>query len=87
MNLAAKSGACLAAAAAVLLMAGTHVVSAADSKSDVKCYGVNACKGKAACKTAANACKGQNACKGTGFVSTSATDCKTQGGSTSPKKS
>ncbi len=34
----------------------------------VKCYGANACKGQAECKTAASACKGHNACKGQGFV-------------------
>ena len=34
----------------------------------VKCYGANACKGQAECKTAVNGCKGQNACKAQGFV-------------------
>ena len=29
------------------------------------CKGLNACKGKCACKSDKNACKGQNACKGT----------------------
>ena len=88
MMINAKSGACLAAAAAVLVMAGAHVASAADDgKSGVKCYGVNACKGNSACKSAGNACKGQNACKGTGFVATSADACKQLGGATAPKKS
>ena len=87
MMINAKSGACLAAAAAVLVMAGTQVASAAEgSKSGVKCYGVNACKGNSACKSAGNACKGQNACKGTGFVPTSADACKQLGGATAPKK-
>jgi hypothetical protein len=36
----------------------------------VKCYGANACKGQAECKTSMNACKGHNACKGKGFVTT-----------------
>jgi len=46
----------------------------------VHCYGVNGCKGKAECKTAANDCKGQNACKGKGFVGTSAKACLDKGG-------
>ena len=87
MMINANTVSCLAAAAAVLVIAGTQVAPAAEaSKGDVKCYGVNACKGNSACKSAGNACKGQNACKGTGFVPTSAGACKQLGGGTSPKK-
>ena len=46
----------------------------------VHCYGVNACKGKAECKTAANDCKGMNACKAQGFKGTTAKACLEQGG-------
>lgn len=46
----------------------------------VHCYGLNACKGKAECKTATNECKGQNACKGMGFKGMSAKACLEQGG-------
>ena len=67
------SGVALAAAAASLFIAGcasqgsgTQMADAGAAK--VKCYGANACKGQAECKTAANACKGQNACKAQGFV-------------------
>lgn len=49
---------------------------------DVKCYGVNGCKGKSACKTAKNACKGQNSCKGQGVVHKSEKKCKKLGGTT-----
>ena len=41
----------------------------------VHCYGINACKGQAACKTAANDCKGMNACKGHGFKAMQAKEC------------
>jgi hypothetical protein len=63
----------LAAAAATLFIAGcassggsAHMADAGTVK--VKCYGANACKGQAECKTAMNGCKGQNACKAQGFV-------------------
>ena len=65
----------MAAAAASLFLAGCAAQSGADKMSaadagsvKVKCYGANACKGQAECKTANNACKGQNACKAQGFV-------------------
>jgi hypothetical protein len=44
------------------------------------CFGVNACKGQGACKTASNECKGQAACKGQGWINASAEDCKRWGG-------
>jgi len=67
------TGVALAAAAATLFVAGcashTGTTQMADSgMAKVKCYGANACKGQAECKTAANGCKGQNACKAQGFV-------------------
>lgn len=61
-------GMAIAAAAAGLFVASTPAVSAADGSVKVKCYGANACKGKAECKTAMNSCKGHNACKGQGFM-------------------
>lgn len=67
------TGVALAAAAATLFIAGCassgsgmHIADAGSVK--VKCYGANACKGQAECKTAMNGCKGQNACKAQGFV-------------------
>ena len=88
MKLTKTSGATLAAAAAAFIMAGTVApVSAAEmAEKNVQCFGVNACKGQGACKTASNACKGQNSCKGTGFVSISAADCTAKGGSTTAPK-
>ena len=62
-------GVAVAAAAAALFVAGSASM-AADSGSSVKvkCYGANACKGQAECKTSMNSCKGHNECKGKGFV-------------------
>jgi hypothetical protein len=67
------SGITLAAAAASLFIAGCATQGGGTQVADggtvkVKCYGANACKGQAECKTAANGCKGQNACKAQGFV-------------------
>ena len=74
------SGAALAVAAAGLfLTAGVAPVASADD-AKIHCTGVNACKGKAECKSAKNECKGQNACKGQGYTSLSEKDCKAKGG-------
>jgi len=67
------TGAAIAAAAASLFVAGCAQYGGATQTAQadtvkIKCYGANACKGKAECKTAVNECKGQNACKGKGFV-------------------
>jgi hypothetical protein len=85
MTLISKSsGILIATAAAALFSAGS--VTAADSgadaqKAEVHCFGVNACKGQAACKTAQNECKGQNSCKGHGFVAAASEKaCADQGG-------
>ena len=65
-------GAAVASAAALLFVAGNGASIAADNSGavKVKCYGANACKGQAECKTSMNDCKGHNACKGKGFVTT-----------------
>lgn len=63
------TGLALASAAAALFVSAAAPVIAADGGAvKVKCYGANACKGKAECKTSMSACKGHNACKGQGFV-------------------
>lgn len=77
MKLAIRSGATIAATAAVLLLAGAAVAPASYAKeAKGQCIGANACKGKSACKTSANACKGQNSCKGQGFLTKSKSECK-----------
>jgi hypothetical protein len=77
------TGAAIAAAAAGLFLAGavyTGVASAESEEAKVHCYGVNACKGEGACKTADNACKGQNSCKGKAWVELTKAECDEKGG-------
>jgi len=75
------TGVALAAAAATLFVAGCSSMGGGDTKTadastvKIKCYGANACKGQAECKTAMNSCKGQNSCKGHGFVSLTEQAC------------
>ena len=54
---------------------GSATQSADAGTVKIKCYGANACKGQAECKTAMNECKGHNACKGKGFLSMTEKDC------------
>ncbi len=52
-----------------------------DAKADeVKCSGVNSCKGTGACSTATNECAGKNSCKGQGWTKMAEKDCKAKGG-------
>ena len=91
MKTASKlTGITLASAAATLLLAGCSYgggSAGADSMkkssakmADVKCSGINSCKGSSACATATSACKGQNSCKGKGWVKTSKANCSAKGG-------
>ncbi|HVE44749.1 MAG TPA: hypothetical protein VNC84_06415 [Gammaproteobacteria bacterium] len=78
-----KFASVIAAAAAVAFVTApltSTLVQAASSK--VKCYGVNSCKGKSACKTAQSACKGKNSCKGKGLMMKTEAQCKKLNGST-----
>ncbi len=56
------------AAAAMFVAASPSIAEDGGNLVKVKCYGANACKGHAECKTSMNSCKGANACKGQGFV-------------------
>jgi uncharacterized membrane protein len=93
-----KKSTLVASAVASLFAMGAY---AADSKApapakdakaaaaNVKCTGVNECKGKGACAGAGNACAGKNECKGKGVTSMTEADCKTKGGTVAaatPKK-
>jgi uncharacterized membrane protein len=73
------SGVALAAAAAGLLLSGAVAADegAAGKTADanIKCAGINACKGQTACKSASNECKGKNSCQGKGFLTVSKADC------------
>ncbi len=73
------AGFALASAAAGLLGSVAPAVLAAD-ENEVKCWGVNSCKGKSDCKEASASCKGQNSCKGQGFVFMSRHACEAVGG-------
>jgi uncharacterized membrane protein len=75
-----KSGAAIAAAALSLAMTGLTLTAAPAQADTVKCQGVNACKGQAACKGANNSCAGQAACKGQGWINTSSANCEKWGG-------
>jgi len=93
MRTASKlSGVALASAAATLLLAGCGGKSSesagADKKAapeaakvaEIKCSGINSCKGTSACATATSACSGQNSCKGQGWIKASKADCDAKGG-------
>lgn len=77
------TGATLALVAASLF-ATLPVQAAQDTKAaEVKCFGVNGCKGQNDCMTAKNACKGQGECKGQGFKLMTQAKCDEAGGKTS----
>lgn len=59
----------LAASVAGLMAAAMTSVSAVAHAEDVRCYGVNKCKGTGDCGGKGASCKGTNACKGQGFIS------------------
>lgn len=81
MKLNQKSGAKIAMTAAAVLFSGALATSAfAAGGNTGKCFGVNGCKGKSACKTAQSDCKGHNACKGKGFIVMTDTECAKKGG-------
>jgi len=74
----------LAASAAALFATAAAAPVFADEgqgSTQVKCMGINACKGQTKCKTATNACAGHNSCKGMGWLlSPSREECEKQGG-------
>jgi len=75
----------VATAAAIAFVTAPFTATTAQANHhQVKCYGVNSCKGKGSCKSASNACKGQNSCKGKGLVMKSAKKCKKMGGTEEP---
>ena len=81
MSMKKSSGVVIAVTAAALFGA-VSVAQAADAQ--VKCTGINACKGQSACKTASSACKGMNACKGKGWSeSADKATCEKSGGKVS----
>lgn len=66
----------LAATAAALFVAGAVAPAlSAEEEGQIKCEGVNSCKGQSACKTASSECAGHNGCKGKGFVMLAPEEC------------
>jgi len=72
----------IASAAAMLFLTGAVITRADQSAGadQVKCVGVNSCKGQGSCKSVQNDCKGHNACKGQGFILMPSQECKDKGG-------
>ena len=76
-------GALIATAVAGLFMANSALADHHEGgkKGDVKCMGVNECKGKGACGVAGkHECAGENECKGKGWIKLSKDDCAKLGG-------
>lgn len=76
------TGFLLAATAAALFSTATIANAAGTSTAtdQVKCSGVNACKGMSECATANSSCKGHNSCKGEGWMHMTKADCDAKGG-------
>ncbi len=81
-------GILIATAAATLFLSGAGIARADEKMGgdEVRCAGINACKGQGSCASAHNSCAGKNACKGQGISKTSAADCKAKGGTVAPEK-
>lgn len=79
-----KRGAAIATAVGLTFIAGYEAVKWASpgaQGADVRCFGINSCKGTTACSTRWNACNGQNDCKGKGWLSVqSEPECTAKGG-------
>jgi len=78
-------GTLIAGAVATMFAFGAHAEDKAPAKdakagAQIKCTGLNECKGKGACAGAGNACAGKNECKGKGVTKATEADCKAKGG-------
>jgi len=89
MNTAKLSRISLASVAAAILLSACGgdkaakveaPVAEAAKVAEVKCSGINSCKGTSACATATSACQGQNSCKGQGWIKATKADCEEKGG-------
>jgi uncharacterized membrane protein len=77
----AMKGAVVAGMVASLFAGGTAFAKhEGKSGGDVKCSGINDCKGKGACSSAEHSCAGKNDCKGKGWIKVSEKDCQARGG-------
>lgn len=82
-----KKGLLLASAAAGLMaFAATMAVPQQAQAEDVKCYGVNKCKGTGECGGKGYSCAGNNSCAGKGFLKIDKDNClKIKGGRLTPE--
>ena len=55
-------------------------LQASSSGDNIRCHGVNSCKGRGSCATANNQCAGQNTCRGKGVLEMSKAACEAAGG-------
>jgi hypothetical protein len=79
----AMKGAAIAAAVATMFASGARAGGEGKKgeKSEIKCAGVNSCKGTGSCSSKDNSCSGQNGCKGKGWIHTATEkECKDKGG-------
>lgn len=74
------TGLAIAAAAASLMMSGCATNESGKMEAEVKCSGINGCKGQSACATATSSCSGQNGCKGMGWIKMDKAQCDAKGG-------
>ena len=81
MKLSQKSGARIAMTAAALVVSGAALIATAYADPiPGRCFGVNGCAGKGACKSTKNDCKGKNGCKGQGWLEMLQNDCSDKQG-------
>jgi hypothetical protein len=80
MKLTKKSGAKIAMTAAALVLTSAVVSTALADPIPGRCFGLNGCGGKGACKSSSNDCKGKNACKGQGWLHMWQDECENNGG-------
>ncbi len=73
-------GTLIAAMAAGFLANALPLAVHAAEGDEIKCSGVNECKGHGGCKSSANECAGKNGCKGKGWVKMAGKECKAKGG-------
>jgi uncharacterized membrane protein len=82
-------GTMIAGAVATMFAFGAYAADKAADKApakdakagaQIKCTGLNECKGKGACAGAGNSCAGKNECKGKGVTKATEADCKAKGG-------
>jgi uncharacterized membrane protein len=81
-----NKGMLIASAAAVLVLSGAVQAKAEEKAADenVKCAGINECKGHGACAGPNSSCAGANSCKGQGVVMVPKAECEQKGGKVVP---